>query len=79
MAFQYTERVRDFMGRGIVVGNYTFTSVTTGLIQTGFKQARHATFCSNISATPVTYANSSGNVNVTGASGDAGTYEVYGE
>lgn len=78
MAFQYTERGSDFAGRGYVIGNFTFTGVTTGLISTGFKQAYHASISSGISATPVTYANSSGNVNVTGASGDAGTYMIYG-
>lgn len=79
MAFSQTQRAEiDPSGRGKVYGNLTLSGVTTGAFSVPFAQVLHVNFCSNVSATPITYAATAYNVSLTGASGDAATYEVYG-
>lgn len=79
MASSNTNRVTDFAGRGFVFGNFTLSGVTTGAFSVPFNTIYHAQFCSNISATPVTYLAGVKNISYTGASGDSGTYQIYGE
>jgi len=79
MAFSYTPTVSDYTGIGILAGNWTAAAVTAGAITSGFKQVIHASFQSNVAATAVTYsASTSGVVSITCASGDAGTFLIYG-
>jgi hypothetical protein len=80
MAFSNTLRATDYLGRGIVVGNYSSSGVTAGAFSVPFKQVYHASFCSNISDQTVTYASGSQyNIKITTGNGDSGTYSVYGE
>jgi hypothetical protein len=77
MAFDYTIRTSDFLGKGIVLGNWSATGVTTGTIKTGFSKAEHASI-SNVVANTNTVAYSGGNVEITCTSGDSGTFLIYG-
>jgi hypothetical protein len=78
MAFAYTQRVNDFMGRGIVMGNFT-DDAGGGTIYTGFNNIKHVDLTSNIKIRKPTYSKSGGNITIVCTSGDAGTYMIYGE
>ena len=77
MAFSYTIRNNDYLGKGIVAGNWTATGVTAGAITTSFKEIT-AAFISNAIAGGETSNVSGGTMSLTCTSGDSGTFLIYG-
>ena len=79
MAFSYTQRANDAMGRGIAIGNWTAASVTAGTIKTGFNKINHVELTSNVAVEQPIYTATGGDIAITVKSSDSGTYMAYGE
>lgn len=78
MAFSYTIRANDQMGKGFTAGTWSAASVTTGAITTGFNEIIAVALSNNVSNT-CTWAKSGAKaISITCTSNDTGSFMIYG-